>query len=110
MTKNEIALIVGFLNELDDEFSNAGCNDMYLQDTPENRKIFLEAEKLFVEDECDGDGDVASLENAIQVPYGSKSKEKKIGTNNQTILGYLRKKLMNEFNLNEEDIPNTASW
>jgi len=109
LTKNEAAYIVGFLNELDNQFSNDGCNDMYLPDTPENREMYTKAEKLWVGENCD-DEEGVPLEDSLQVPYGSRKKEKKIGTNNQTILGYLRKRLKDEFKLTNEEIPDTANW
>jgi hypothetical protein len=110
LSKNEAAYIVGFLNELDDQFSNDGCNDMYLKDTPENRQMYLEAEKLWVGENCDDEEEGTSLEDALQVPYGSRSKEQKIGTNNQTILNYLRKRLKEEFKLTDKEVPDTANW
>src|SRR5687767_10479882 len=109
MTKNEIAYIVGFLTALDDQFGNDTCNDMYITDTPENREMYVAAEKLFLE-ECTPDEEMTPVEEAIQVPYGSRSKEKKIGTDNRAILGYLRQKLMKEFGLEESEIPETNNW
>ena len=109
LTRNEAAYIVAFLNELDDHFSNDGCNDMYLPDTPDNREMYLQAEKLWIGENTDEEEGVP-LEDALQVPYGSRSKEKKIGCNNQSILAYLRKKLMDDFKLDEMEIPNTGSW
>ena len=103
MTKNEVAYILGFLTELYDKFSTDGCNDMYLPDTPENREMYLAAEKLDFGDSAE------PLEEALQVPYGNKG-EKKIGTNNQTIVRYLRERLMQEFGLKEQDIPKTDQW
>lgn len=48
MSKEEIALIYGFLNKLGDYLSNAGCNDMYLPNTEGMRDLVQKAEK-----ECD---------------------------------------------------------
>ncbi len=110
MTKNEVAFIVAFLNELDDQFGNDGCNDMYLKDTPENRKLFTEAEKHWsIENEVEED-EIQSVEDAIQVPHYGRSKVPMIGTNNQTILSYLRDKLAKEYSVDKKDIPETSTW
>ena len=112
LTKNEASYVIGFLNELDNQFSNDGCNDMYLKDTPENRKMFLEAEKLWCQDNCDEEDELeeVTVEEALQTPLGRGKKEKKIGTNNQAIIAYLRKRLMDEYGLVDKDIPDTANW
>lgn len=39
LTKQEKALFLAFLDELDEVFSNAGCNDYSLPNTTENYKI-----------------------------------------------------------------------
>lgn len=102
MTINEVAYIVGFLDELYDKFSSDGCNDMYLPDTPENRRMYVDSLK--------NDENCLSVEDSLKVPYLSSSNEKKISTNNQVILRHLRSKLMQEFNLSENDIPDTGNW
>lgn len=101
MTKNEIAYILGFLNELDDKFGNDGCNDMYLPDTPENRELYIAAATLDLEET--GEEEIESVEDALRG-------KKKIGTNNLMILAYLRKKLMEEYSLTKKEIPDTANW
>jgi hypothetical protein len=106
INKNEAAYVVGFLNELEGYFGSAKCNDMYLKDTPENRKMYLAAEEL--QRSVDKEYESQVIEEALQVPYGSK--EKKIGTSDVTILNYLRKRLMDEFNLTDKEIPDTANW
>lgn len=80
MTRNEMVFIVGFLNELDDRFSSDGCNDMFLDDTPENRELVLAANKLYY-----GEDEEIRL-------YGGK-----IGTSNHNILHYVKTKLMKEY-------------
>ena len=44
MTKNHIAIYERMIGELAETYSNAGCNDMHLADTPENRQLINEAE------------------------------------------------------------------
>jgi len=43
--KNIFLIAADLLQIASDEMSNAGCNDYYLEDTPENREIVLAAQK-----------------------------------------------------------------
>jgi len=43
MTRNERALLSGFIDELLDRFSADGCNDYCLPDTEENRELAVAA-------------------------------------------------------------------
>lgn len=95
MTKTEAIWIVRFLEDLSDSYSNAGNNDMFMEDTPENRKLAEEA------NDWDKEFD---LEECIQVPYYSKDKIKKIRVKDSTVLGHLREKFMKENSLTEKDI------
>lgn len=100
LTKNEIAYVVGFLNELENEFSNASCNDMFLPDTPENKRMIKEASIEEMGNDFNEDWLKAHMTNG----------EMKIGTNNHTILNYLKRKLIKTAGLKENEIPDTANW
>lgn len=85
MTKNEMRLVVGFLEELDDKFGSDGCNDMWLPNTPANRELNLAAEKFWRKVNEDEE------ESSDDPPEGDI-----IDTNNQVILGYLIHRLKKE--------------
>lgn len=93
MTRNEMLYIVGFLNELSDRFSNDGCNDMYLVDTPENREMCIEAEKF-------------SYGEVYTQPYDSQKSKGEFCVNNNLVIDFLCNKLMKEFHIKKEDVPN----
>jgi hypothetical protein len=88
MTKNEIGIIIAFLDELDEEFGNAGSNDMWLKNTEENRNLCIAAEKEYAQ----GDSEEISLYKG------------KIGTNDNCILQYLRNKLADEYGISEANL------
>lgn len=46
MTKNDRAVLDRLLQDLSDRYSNAGCNDFELEDTPDNRELVKTAESL----------------------------------------------------------------
>ncbi len=77
ITKNEARVLVEFCDELYEQFSNDGCNEMYLPNTVESRQIIKQAygkEEGIVEDD-------------------------KICVDNQIILIYLRNKLKKEYEI-----------
>ena len=76
MTKAEVKILDDMLEDLDNHYGNAGCNDMKLEDTPENRQIVELAEK-----------DAGFVEK-LSVSKG------KILTTDFVILSYLRKRLL----------------
>lgn len=43
ITNNDVTILLNFLEDLSERFGNAGCNDMELPDTPENRSLIEEA-------------------------------------------------------------------
>jgi hypothetical protein len=43
LTDTEHKILMEFLDTLNDSFNNAGCNDLYLVDTPENRELVANA-------------------------------------------------------------------
>lgn len=86
MKSNEIDLVIGFLEDLSHRFSNDGCNDMFLENTPENRKLVLQAQLA-----------VNSSRTEIKLYEIHKGQPQKICTNNILIIDYLISKL------NEED-------
>lgn len=72
MKKHEMIVLVGFLNELSDEFSNAGCNDFELPNTPENRELIIAAEKhadCYEEEWHENDKDTISSSDTIVLEY-----------------------------------------
>lgn len=52
MNKSELALVAQFLEELNDRFSNDGCNDFDLPNTPGNVKLLCDAIKLEAGDDA----------------------------------------------------------
>ena len=91
MTKNEVAFLAAFLDELSDRFGNDGCNDMFLKDTPNNRKLVIAAEKHQAKEQ----GEEADTEVHLH--------NKKLGTMNSTVLDYLRDKFMKKFKLKKAE-------
>lgn len=75
MTRAEANLLDKLLNDLDESYSSAGCNDLFIPNTPQNREIVLAAEK------------------AKELHIVGRT----IGTSDQTILKYLRKRLKEHF-------------
>ena len=94
LSKTEAAYIAAFLEELDDRFGNDGCNDMYVPDTPENRTMVAAAEQLWA-------GTNETEPAPLQV------RKKRISTGNETVIAYLKKRLCDEYGLDEADIPGT---
>jgi len=76
LTSNELALIAGFLGQLGDRFSNDGCEDYSLPDTPENRQLATAAHA-----HCKFDVD------GLNISRG------KIHTQNTMIVAYLADKI-----------------
>lgn len=74
MTTAEVKVFDTLLEDLDNYYGNAGCNDMILPDTPENRKIVMLATE-------------AKNETELSIEKG------KINTVDFMILAYLRKRL-----------------
>ena len=70
------------LDRLDDDMGNAGCNDFYLENTPENKR-FAEAVTRHYFDECSG-FDLKNEIREIQEYDGS------IILIDHDVLGYLR--------------------
>ena len=50
MNKSEWKVLSDLLDMADQEFSNHGCNDYELENTPENRKIAEDAEHYLMDD------------------------------------------------------------
>jgi hypothetical protein len=98
LTKNEAAYIAAFLEELDDRFSNDGCNDMSITDIPENREMLIAAEKQWREDEEIDDDEEEEI---------IRSHRGKLDGNNQAVLHYLQKRLMDAFGISKDDLPST---
>ncbi len=90
MTKNELAYIAMFLEQLGDRFGNDGCNDMTIPDTPENRQLVSEAEIEFTEED--------GTQMEINASDGA------IHTGNHVILRCLQDKFMKEHGISEEDV------
>lgn len=49
MNSTEKAILLKFLDDLSDHMSNAGCNDLDLENTPENYELVAAAEKYCAE-------------------------------------------------------------
>lgn len=84
-------LVASFLEQLDNEFSNAGCNDLYLPDSIEMRLLVEAADK----------------EQAVEqdrLPEMLRIEDEKIGTNDQMVLGYLRDKIMKHYNIKHKEL------
>jgi hypothetical protein len=82
MKSNEIDLVIGFLEDLSYRFSNDGCNEIFLENTPENRELVLQAQLA-----------VNSPRNEIKLYEIHAGQPKKICTNNILIIDYLISKL-----------------
>ena len=87
LTKNEVVCLVDFLEDLSHHYGSAGCNDMNLLDTPENRDLVLAAEAWMVNQ------DKEYPATNIQTYDG------KIITTDFVILGYLKAKLKKQYKL-----------
>lgn len=85
MNKTEITLFKDFLGRLGEHFSNAGCNDYELADTPENRAIYDGVEKMMLE--FDPEYKVRGAQACID-RYGF------ILTQDWLVLDYLEKKVI----------------
>jgi hypothetical protein len=88
LTRIEAVLLVSFLEDLDDNYGNAGSNDLFLPDTLEMREVVLAAEK----DQSGEPNEKIRLYNG------------KIYTSDQMILGYLRDKIMKEHNVSRKEL------
>jgi hypothetical protein len=77
MTKLELTLLDGFLDELSDRFSSDGCNDYFLADTAETRDLIRAAYE----------------EDYPSEPHTIRVYEGKLACNNQLILMELRRRL-----------------
>lgn len=82
MKPSEIQLLSGFLDELNEKFSCDGCNDYDMEDTPENRELFISGRKR---EEPGLDAD------EYEVRIGEDGR---IECHNQTILGELHYRLL----------------
>lgn len=50
MTNNDITQLVSFINDHIEKMGRAGCNDYFLENTPENRKLAIAAGLQYIED------------------------------------------------------------
>lgn len=92
MTKHEIALIAGFMDNLGDVLGNRICNDLILANTEENRDLVYNAM-------------VWNNPSGSEAPYEVHiMKNGNIITHDCLIVGYLKSKLMEEYNLSQEDV------
>lgn len=55
LNDTERELLIYFLDDLIGRFSNAGCNDFTMKDTPENRVLIETAHKTVFADDSDFD-------------------------------------------------------
>ena len=74
MNKAEWKALADLLDMADEEFSNHGCNDYELDNTPDNRKLVEDAERYLMEDDFDGisisdDGIKIYTEDSILMGY-----------------------------------------
>ena len=83
LTQAEADALKEFLNQLEEFFENAGCNDMYLKNTPENKQLAKDATSLLMEPE-DAEECLKEIDEA---------KGKNFITMDTTILQYLQLKL-----------------
>lgn len=88
MTKHEAMLLDEMLEELDERFSRAGCNDYSLPDTPENWQLVKEAEAETEKDNPDPE------------PY---VRDGKVHTSDFIVLAHLRKKLREHFGVEKNE-------
>ncbi len=89
MTKTEAMILATFCNELNDRFSNDGCNEMTLPDTPENRELVNKATQYAYGDDVDMKPHIEDGE---------------ICTGNEAILSYLTHRLMVEHGITEDEL------
>jgi len=79
LTKNEKKLLLSFLNNLRDNYGNAGCNDFRLANTLANKKMLCKAIKK-----------VYSKKNAkVEIKSLMEEKGETIMTFDTLLLGYL---------------------
>lgn len=100
LTQNEAAYIAAFLEELDDRFGNDGCNDMSLPNTPENREMVVAADKIWCDENDVDEDERESKKDLLRTMYG-RGKKAKLSINNQTIILFLKKRLMEAYGLTE---------
>lgn len=89
LTNAELTVLKDFLDQLSDHFSCAGCNDYTLKNTPENRDLLIDAVSYFHDD-------VSGQELEEMIETIDTAKEKKLYTNNITLLAYLQYKLFGD--------------
>lgn len=77
LTKSELKQLIKFLENYGEDLGNAGCNDLILDNTPENRAMV----KAAMKDQCDEDWD------------DTDTKNKKFYSTDFIVLGYLNSKL-----------------
>lgn len=94
LSKQEARLIAGFLGHLCERFGNDGCNDMTLEDTPENRKLIAASEA----DELEKHGDA----NYYAVEPGGDGN---LHTSNTATLHHLLDRFLQEYGLTKADVP-----
>ncbi len=87
LTSAEREVAIKFLDELQQRFSNDGCNDMELADTPANRSLIESAEAWNV-----GAADMADWRSHPDY-HETMVIGGKLMTNNGLIAGYIRKRL-----------------
>lgn len=64
LTKAEKELLLGFLQELSDNYGHAGCNEYSLPNTPENREVMRKALTMtYSEDQEELEDEFDYLEN-----------------------------------------------
>ncbi len=90
MSRIEAVHVAGFLSELSDRFGTDGCNDLFLEDTPENRQLVADAERSQMGEDA---REEVSADGGL------------IGTFNGVLLDHLLEKFMKEHGLKEEDLP-----
>lgn len=88
MTKHEMIFVVSFLEDLNDGYSNDGCNDLDLKATPENIELAI----------------VATKNETGEDEEFKPNKKGNICCINTFIVLELQKRIMNEFGITKKDL------
>jgi len=93
LTNTEITVLKDFLDQLADHFSNAGCNDYDLPNTPENKQLLLDA--TIYDYTVNGFANDADEMNEMNddIKRINNAKGKKLYITDSLLLSYLKYKL-----------------
>ena len=102
-------MLASFLDCLSDKLGNESCNDMFMDDTPENRALIAAAQQW---QHADDKHAFESAEDAATVRTYTirKGKPPMLSTHNTVILDYLRNRFMQENSVSRDELRDPENW